>query len=157
MICCRGAVAGSGQASPAHLPGQLRPSHHPQGLGRQDLCGRLWSVWGYRGFDDDGSDYGGVWFCLERLSVHFLGEGIIMMLQVGPGCGYMLTVAGFNRTLSTLGDAMAAPSDSSHNGMKFSTKWGLHWSCSSGLEWVLWHWCWAEWKFQKNISYTSAL
>jgi len=42
--------------------------------------------------------------------------------EVGPGCGYMLTVAGFSRTLSTLGDAMAAPSDSSHNGMKFSTK-----------------------------------
>ena len=43
------------------------------------------------------------------------------MLQVGPGCGYMLTVEGFNRTLSTLGDAVTNINDGM-NGMKFSTK-----------------------------------
>ena len=47
-----------------------------------------------------------------------------MMLQVGPGCGYVLTVGGFNRNLSTLGDAMTAiDSGYTHNGMKFSTKY----------------------------------
>ena len=46
-----------------------------------------------------------------------------MMMQVGPGDSYLLTVGGFNGALSTLGDGMT-PS-SSHwniNGMRFSTK-----------------------------------
>ena len=42
---------------------------------------------------------------------------MMMMIQVGPGDGYVLTVGGFNKALSTLGDSMAY-----HNGMKFSTK-----------------------------------
>ena len=43
---------------------------------------------------------------------------IKLMLQVGPGDDYILTVGGFNNTgLSTLGDSM-----SSNNGMKFTTK-----------------------------------
>ena len=42
---------------------------------------------------------------------------LMMMMQVGPGDGYVLTVGGFNKALSTLGDSMAY-----HNGMKFSTK-----------------------------------
>ena len=46
-----------------------------------------------------------------------LGEGKMILLQVGPGHGYMLTVAGFNRALSTLGDSMY-----DLNGVKFSTK-----------------------------------
>ena len=41
----------------------------------------------------------------------------MMMMQVGPGDGYVLTVGGFNKALSTLGDSMAY-----HNGMKFTTK-----------------------------------
>ena len=47
-----------------------------------------------------------------------------MIVQVGPGDDYMLTVGGFNDTLSTLGDSMINSSSSRHNlnGMKFSTK-----------------------------------
>ena len=41
----------------------------------------------------------------------------IMMMQVGPGDDYLLTVGGFNHAESTLGDAMAY-----NNGMMFSTK-----------------------------------
>jgi len=41
--------------------------------------------------------------------------------EVGPGHGYMLTVAGFNRALSTLGDSMTDIGDGM-NGVKFSTK-----------------------------------
>jgi len=41
--------------------------------------------------------------------------------EVGPGHGYKLTVEGFNRTLSTLGDAMTDINDGM-NGMKFSAK-----------------------------------
>ena len=46
-----------------------------------------------------------------------------MILQVGPGgwsffdAGYVLTIGGFNESLSTLGDSMSYDS-----GMKFSTK-----------------------------------
>ena len=42
---------------------------------------------------------------------------ILISTQVGAGDDYVLTVAGFNAALSTLGDSMAR-----HNGMKFSTK-----------------------------------
>ena len=42
---------------------------------------------------------------------------MMMILQVGPGDDYRLTVEGFNDALSTLGDSMW-----STNGMKFSTK-----------------------------------
>ena len=42
---------------------------------------------------------------------------IMMLLQVGPGDDYELTVGGFNEAKSTLGDSMY-----SINGMKFSTK-----------------------------------
>ena len=43
---------------------------------------------------------------------------IKLMIQVGPGDDYILTVGGFNNTgLSTLGDSM-----SSNNGMKFTTR-----------------------------------
>ena len=41
----------------------------------------------------------------------------MVMIQVGPGDDYVLTVGGFNDALSTLGDSMAY-----HNGMKFSAK-----------------------------------
>ena len=48
---------------------------------------------------------------------------MIIMLQVGPGDDYMLTVVGFNETLSTLGDSMITNISSANlNGMKFSTK-----------------------------------
>merc|ERR1712130_420175 len=48
---------------------------------------------------------------------------ILMMWQVGPGDDYMLTVVGFNNTLSTLGDSMITNISSANlNGMKFSTK-----------------------------------
>ena len=42
---------------------------------------------------------------------------ILISTQVGAGDDYVLTVAGFNAALSTLGDSMWF-----HNGMKFSTK-----------------------------------
>ena len=42
---------------------------------------------------------------------------MMMMIQVGPGDDYTLTVGGFNDTLSTLGDSMHY-----NNEMKFSTK-----------------------------------
>ena len=42
---------------------------------------------------------------------------IMMMMQVGPGDDYELTVWGFNNALSTLGDSMTY-----NNRMKFSTK-----------------------------------
>ena len=41
----------------------------------------------------------------------------MMLLQVGPGDDYTLTVGGFNDALSTLGDSMAYS-----NGRKFGTK-----------------------------------
>ena len=48
---------------------------------------------------------------------------IRLMLQVGPGDDYMLTVGGFNTGLSTLGDSMiTSHSWANLNGMKFSTK-----------------------------------
>ena len=48
---------------------------------------------------------------------------MIMMWQVGPGDDYLLTVVGFNDTLSTLGDSMITTySHANLNGMKFSTK-----------------------------------
>ena len=47
----------------------------------------------------------------------------MMVLQVGPGDDYMLTVGGFNDALSSLEDAMITSySFLNHNGMKFSTK-----------------------------------
>ena len=42
---------------------------------------------------------------------------ILISTQVGAGEDYVLTVAGFNAALSTLGDSMRI-----HNGQKFSTK-----------------------------------
>ena len=42
---------------------------------------------------------------------------ILISTQVGAGDDYVLTVAGFNAALSTLGASMTY-----HNGMKFSTK-----------------------------------
>ena len=49
---------------------------------------------------------------------------MMMMIQVGPGDDYVLTVGGFNYALSTLGDSMTHYSDSGTNinGMKFTTK-----------------------------------
>ena len=49
---------------------------------------------------------------------------MMMMIQVGPGDDYTLTVGGFNDALSTLGDSMIKSSSSGDNlnGMKFSTK-----------------------------------
>ena len=45
------------------------------------------------------------------------------MTQVGPGDDYVLTVGGFNTTLSTLKDMNNRGHDSwNANGMKFSTK-----------------------------------
>ena len=44
---------------------------------------------------------------------------MMMMMQVGPGDDYTLTVGGFNDALSTLGDSMT---NHNLNGMKFSTK-----------------------------------
>ena len=48
-----------------------------------------------------------------------------ILLQVGPGDDYVLTVDGFNDTLSTLGDSMITSNSDSNwnlNGMMFSTK-----------------------------------
>ena len=42
---------------------------------------------------------------------------MMMILQVGPGDDYVLTVEGFNNNLSTLGDSMITS-----NGMSFSTR-----------------------------------
>ena len=42
---------------------------------------------------------------------------IMMLLQVGPGDYYVLTVGGFNDAKSTLGGSMGH-----NNGTKFSTK-----------------------------------
>ena len=42
---------------------------------------------------------------------------IMMLLQVGPGDGYELTVGGFNKAKSTLGNDMTY-----NTGAKFSTK-----------------------------------
>ena len=49
---------------------------------------------------------------------------MLMLLQVGPGDDYTLTVEGFNDALSTLGDSMIRHSTSVHNlnGMRFSTR-----------------------------------
>ena len=46
---------------------------------------------------------------------------MMMMIQVGPGDDYRLTVKGFNDALSTLGDCITNGSWNL-NGMKFSTK-----------------------------------
>ena len=40
----------------------------------------------------------------------------LILLQVGPGDGYVLSAYGFNSGLSNIFDALAK-----HNGMKFST------------------------------------
>ena len=42
-----------------------------------------------------------------------------MLMQVGPGDDYVLTIGGFNAALSTLGDSMTSHS---LNGMGFTTK-----------------------------------
>ena len=42
---------------------------------------------------------------------------MMIIIQVGPGDDYVLTVGGFNDALSTLGDSMAH-----NNGKKFSAK-----------------------------------
>ena len=53
---------------------------------------------------------------------------ILMIMQVGPGDDYVLTVGGFNAEVSTLGDAFTRNTNGvpsprwNHNGMKFSTK-----------------------------------
>ena len=52
-------------------------------------------------------------------------EMITDLIQVGPEEGqYVLTVEGFNNTISTLGDSFNKPGDThgKHNGMKFSAK-----------------------------------
>ena len=46
---------------------------------------------------------------------------MMMLLQVGPGDDYTLTVEGFNDTLSTLGDSMTQYG-SSLSGVRFTTK-----------------------------------
>ena len=52
IISLRWVVAWSRKASPAHLQGQLQPSHHHEGLWREELCGRLWPVSGIKIYDD---------------------------------------------------------------------------------------------------------
>ena len=51
---------------------------------------------------------------------------MLMLLQVGSGDDYVLTVEGFNDNLSTLGDSMTptttTDSGKNLNGMKFSTR-----------------------------------
>ena len=48
---------------------------------------------------------------------------MMMMIQVGPGDDYKLTVEGFNYTLSTLGDSLSPYVYGGNlNRMKFSTK-----------------------------------
>ena len=49
---------------------------------------------------------------------------MLMLLQVGPGDDYTLTVGGFNDALSTLGDSMTVTRDQdvTVNGMRFSTR-----------------------------------
>ena len=44
-----------------------------------------------------------------------------ILMQVGTGDDYMLTVGGFNEALSSLGDSITRSGDSL-NGMKFTTK-----------------------------------
>ena len=46
---------------------------------------------------------------------------MLMLLQVGPGDNFVLTVGGFNDALSTLGDSIT-PRGWNLNGMKFTTK-----------------------------------
>ena len=48
-----------------------------------------------------------------------------MLLQVGPGDDYVLTVGGFNDVKSTLGNSLSGqtiPGRGNLKGMKFSTK-----------------------------------
>ena len=49
---------------------------------------------------------------------------MMMMIQVGPGDDFMLTLGGFNDALSTLGDSMTNSYNvaCNLNGKKFSTK-----------------------------------
>ena len=59
---------------------------------------------------------------VPKLETQIIIEMITDMIQVGPEEGqYVLTVEGFNDTLSTLGDSLENPSGN-HNGMKFSAK-----------------------------------
>ena len=46
----------------------------------------------------------------------------MMIMQVGPGDDYVLTVEGFNDNLSTLGDSMIGNSVWNLNGMRFTTR-----------------------------------
>ena len=66
---------------------------------------------------------GPTWPSIISFRLKILAIMMIMMLQVGPGDDYVLTVVGFNDTLSTLGDSMITNISSANlNGMKFSTK-----------------------------------
>ena len=48
---------------------------------------------------------------------------MMMLVQVGPGDGYMLKLGGFNKSLSSLGDSMITKIKGLNlNGMKFTTK-----------------------------------
>ena len=48
---------------------------------------------------------------------------MMMLVQVGPGDGYMLKLGGFNKSLSSLGDSMITKIEGLNlNGMKFTTK-----------------------------------
>ena len=62
---------------------------------------------------------------VPKLETQIMIEMITDLIQVGPEEGqYVLTVEGFNDTLSTLGDSLENPNSSGgkHNGMKFSAK-----------------------------------
>ena len=48
---------------------------------------------------------------------------MMMLVQVGPGDGYMLKLGGFNKSLSSLGDSMITKIKGLNlNGMKFTTR-----------------------------------
>ena len=65
---------------------------------------------------------------VPKLETQIMIEMITDLIQVGPEEGqYVLTVEGFNDTLSTLGDALENSDGThwehgKHNGMKFSAK-----------------------------------
>ena len=54
---------------------------------------------------------------MMMMTITIMTTNKMMMVQVGPGDNYVLTVGGFNDTLSTLGDSFTYDS-----GMKFTTK-----------------------------------
>ena len=62
---------------------------------------------------------------VPKLETQIMIEMKTDLIQVGPEEGqYVLTVEGFNTTLSTLGDSLENPRgvNGKHNGMKFSAK-----------------------------------